>query len=279
MFTTDSISQVRQVRWADSSLSWGLVPTMGYLHEGHLSLLRQARADNERVAATIYVNPAQFGPGEDFSSYPRNLERDLQMLRREKVDLVFTPSDAVMYPADFETAVIVQYLTNRLEGAARPTHFQGVTTVVAKLFNIFQPQRAYFGQKDAQQTIVIRRMIRDLNFNLEMIVCPTVREPDGLALSSRNKYLDPAQRQAATVLYRALQAAQAAYEAGERSGQALRHMMRTVVEAEPLARLNYVSVADPNNLVELDEISGATLLSLTVHIGDIRLIDNMPLPE
>jgi pantoate--beta-alanine ligase len=183
-----------------------------------------------------------------------------------------------MYPADFETAVIVQYLTNRLEGAARPTHFQGVTTIVAKLFNIFQPQRAYFGQKDAQQTIVIRRMIRDLNFNLEMIVCPTVREPDGLALSSRNKYLDPAQRQAATVLYRALQAAQAAYEAGERSGQALRHMMRSIVEAEPLARLNYVSVADPNNLVELDEITAAALLSLTVHIGTTRLIDNIPLP-
>jgi pantoate--beta-alanine ligase len=278
MLITDTISQVRQVRRANPDVSWGLVPTMGFLHEGHLSLIRQAKADNECVAVTIYVNPTQFGPQDDFDNYPRDLEHDLAVLRQEAVDLVFTPTDKEMYPAGFETAVTVQYLTNRLEGAARPTHFQGVTTIVTKLFNIIQPHRAYFGQKDVQQTIVLKRMVQDLNFDLEMIVCPTVREADGLALSSRNKYLNPDERQAATVLYRALQAAKAAYDAGERRGQPLRRLMRETVTAEPLAQLEYVSVANPYTLFEMDDIEGEALLSLAVRFGQTRLIDNIPLP-
>jgi pantoate--beta-alanine ligase len=279
MFVTEKISEARQQRQTQPDVSWGLVPTMGFLHEGHLSLIRRAKADNERVAVTIYVNPTQFGPQDDFDSYPRDLERDLAILREEGVDLAFTPTDDEMYPAGFETAVIVQYLTNRLEGAARPKHFQGVTTVVAKLFNIIQPHRAYFGQKDAQQAIVLNQMVRDLNYNLEMIVCPTVREADGLALSSRNKYLNPAERQAATILYRALQAAKASYDAGERRGQPLRRIMLETIEAEPLARMEYVSVADPRTLFELDDISGEAMLSLAVRIGRVRLIDNIFVPE
>jgi pantoate--beta-alanine ligase len=278
MFVTKKISEARQQRQAEPDVSWGLVPTMGFLHEGHLSLVRQAKADNERVAVTIYVNPTQFGPQDDFDSYPRDLERDLAILREEGVDLAFTPTDDEMYPAGFETAVIVQYLTNRLEGAARPKHFQGVTTIVAKLFNIIQPHRAYFGQKDAQQTVVLSQMVHDLNYDLDMIVCPTVREADGLALSSRNKYLNPAERQAATVLYRALQAAKASYDAGERRGQPLRRIMLEIIEAEPLARMEYVSVADPRTLFELDDISGEAMLSLAVRIGRVRLIDNVFVP-
>jgi pantoate--beta-alanine ligase len=278
MFATKTISEVRQQRWAEPDGSWGLVPTMGFLHEGHLSLIRRAKSENERVAVTIYVNPTQFGPQDDFDNYPRDLERDLELLRREGVDLAFMPTDKEIYPAGFETAVIVQYLTNRLEGAARPNHFQGVTTVVAKLFNIIQPHRAYFGQKDAQQTVVLRRMVQDLNFDLEMIVCPTVREADGLALSSRNKYLNPAERQAATVLYRALQAAKDAYDSGERRGQPLRRLMLETIAAEPLAHMEYVSVANPHTLFELDEISSEALLSLAARIGGTRLIDNIPLP-
>ena len=279
MNTAKTIAEVRHQRWADSNASWGLVPTMGFLHEGHLSLIRQAKAENDQVAATIYVNPKQFGPQDDFDSYPRDLERDLAILQEEGVDLAFTPSDKEMYPTGFETAVIVQYLTNRLEGAARPNHFQGVTTVVAKLFNIIQPHRAYFGQKDAQQTVILKRMVRDLNINLEMIVCPTVREADGLALSSRNKYLNPAERKAATVLYQALQVAKTAYDGGEQRGQPLRRLMLDALEGEPLAHLEYVSVADPHTLFELDEVTSEALLSLAVRIGDTRLIDNIPISD
>ncbi len=276
MFVCRTISEVRQQRLAETGASWGLVPTMGFLHDGHLSLIRAAKAENDRVAVSIYVNPTQFGPQDDFDSYPRDLERDLAILREAGVDLTFTPTDSVMYPAAFETAVSLQYLTNRLEGAARPKHFQGVTTVVTKLFNIIQPHRAYFGQKDAQQTIVLDRMIKDLNFDVEMIVCPTVREADGLALSSRNKYLSPAEREAATVLYRALQAAEAAYQEGERRGQPLRSLMREIIAAEPMAKLEYVSVANPETLFELEELAGNILLSLAVRVGKTRLIDNIP---
>lgn len=279
MIVTGDITEVRANRWADGRLSWGLVPTMGYLHEGHLSLVRRARADNDRVAVSIFVNPTQFAPTEDLNSYPRDLARDLALLEAEHVDLVFTPSAEVMYPPDFQTAVIVAELSRLLEGAARPTHFRGVTTVVAKLFNIVQPDRVYFGQKDAQQTVVLRQMVRDLNFNLAFIVCPTVREPDGLAMSSRNKYLSPAQRAAASVLYRALRAAQAAYEAGERSGTALRHLIEKTVAAEPLARLDYASAADPTTLAELEQITNGVLLSLAVFFDKTRLIDNILLPE
>ncbi len=276
MLVTDSIAEVRRARWADPALSWGLVPTMGYLHEGHLSLVRRARAENDRVAVSIYVNPTQFAPTEDLATYPRDLQRDLSLLEAEGADLVFTPSDAGMYPPGYQTYVTVEEVTRPLEGASRPTHFRGVTTIVAKLFNIFQPARAYFGQKDAQQTVVIRRMVEDLNFNLQVVICPIVREADGLAMSSRNAYLSPAERAAATVLYRALSAAKAAFEAGERDGDALRRLMEETVAAEPLARLDYASVADPNTLAELARVEDAALFSMAVFIGKTRLIDNMP---
>lgn len=272
---TANINEIRAARWQDSQKSWGFVPTMGYLHEGHLSLVRRARAENDRVAVSIYVNPTQFAPTEDLSNYPRDLERDLALLEAENVALVFTPSDETMYPSGFQTTVTVSEVTQPLEGASRPAHFQGVATIVAKLFNIVQPHRAYFGQKDAQQSVVLRQMARDLNFNLDIIVCPIVREPDGLALSSRNKYLSPAERTAATVLNRALKQAEAAFAQGERSAQALRQMMTDIINAEPLARLDYVSAADPRALTELDHINDQALLSMAVFIGKTRLIDNM----
>ena len=276
MIVTGEINRVRTTRWADGPLSWGLVPTMGYLHEGHLSLVRRARADNERVGVSIFVNPTQFAPHEDLGTYPRDLARDLAMLQGEGVGLVFTPNEATMYPPGFQTTVTVAELSRPLEGASRPTHFGGVATVVAKLFNIFQPTRAYFGQKDAQQSIVLRQMVRDLNFNLELIVCPTVREADGLAMSSRNQNLSPPERLAATVLYRALSQAQAAYEAGERRGDVLRRIMADTITAEPLARLDYISVAHPETLAELEQVGEGTLLSTAVFIGQTRLIDNIP---
>lgn len=275
MLVTAHITEVRQIRWADPAQSWGLVPTMGFLHEGHLSLVRRAKAENERTAVTIFVNPTQFAPSEDLTSYPRNLERDLSLLAAEAVDLVFTPANETIYPADFQTTVTVGQVSKPLEGAARPTHFQGVATVVAKLFNIVQPTHAYFGQKDAQQTVVLRQMVRDLNFNLEMIVCPTVREADGLAMSSRNAYLSPDQRQAAAVLYRALQAAQSDYAQGERDGRRLRQRMVATIQSEPLARLDYASAADPLTLQELDVAGSQVLFSTAVFFGKTRLIDNL----
>ena len=257
----------------------GLVPTMGYLHEGHLSLVRRARQECASVAASIFVNPTQFGPGEDLEAYPRDLERDLRLLEKEGTDLVWTPTEAEMYPPGFQTWVTVEKVTQRLEGEHRPHHFRGVATVVAKLFNAVQPQRAYFGQKDAQQALVIRRMVRDLSYPVQVVVCPIVREPDGLAMSSRNTYLNPEQRQAATVLYRALQAARRAFEAGERDAEALRQEMLRVLGGEPLARTQYVSVADPKTLAELQGPVERALLSMAVFVGSTRLIDNMVLGQ
>ncbi len=279
MFITKNIELVRRERWADPVKTWGFVPTMGALHEGHLSLVRCARAENHRVAASIYVNPTQFAPTEDLDAYPRQLERDLELLRAEGVDLVFIPSDAEMYPPGFQTYVSVEDITRVLEGASRPTHFRGVATVVAKLFNIVQPTRAYFGQKDAQQAMVIRQMVRDLNFNVDVVVCPIIREPDGLAMSSRNQYLHGETRTAATVLYRALMAVQSAFERGERNAEILRALMRDTIAAEKPARLDYVSIADPVTLQELDTISGSALCSLAVFLGNTRLIDNIILEE
>ena len=255
----------------------GLVPTMGYLHEGHLSLVRRAREECASVAVSIFVNPTQFGPNEDLAAYPRDMERDLGLLESLGVNLVWTPTPEIMYPNGYQTWVQVEALTKPLEGAQRPGHFRGVATVVAKLFNGVQPAKAYFGQKDAQQVAVIRRMARDLNFPLEIVVCPTVREPDGLAMSSRNAYLDPEQRQAATVLYRALSAAKGAFEAGERDAEKLRALMRETIAAEPLAEMQYVSCADYDTLEELDQITGKALLSMAVFVGKTRLIDNFVL--
>ena len=254
----------------------GLIPTMGYLHSGHLSLVQTARTQCASTVVSIFVNPTQFGPQEDLNSYPRDLARDLDLLEKEGVDLVWTPTPELMYPADFQTWVTVEEVTQPLEGQMRPGHFRGVTTVVAKLFNAVQPDMAYFGQKDAQQAVVIRQMVHDLNFNLEVVVCPIVREADGLAMSSRNVYLNPDERQAATSLYQALRAAQNAYAAGERNAQALRQAMSDILQRQPLAHTQYVSCADPETLVELDgTIPGRALLSMAVYIGNTRLIDNI----
>ncbi|MGW8318283.1 MAG: pantoate--beta-alanine ligase, partial [Candidatus Promineifilaceae bacterium] len=233
MIVSDTIEEARHFRWEEPRLSWGLVPTMGYLHEGHLSLVRRARDENDRVAVTIFVNPMQFDRPADLEAYPRDLRRDLDMLEREAVDLVFTPDNGVIYPPGFQTHVAVEAVTQRLEGAARPMHFQGVTTVVAKLLNIIQPDRAYFGQKDAQQVVVVKRMVQDLNFNLEVVVCPIIRAADGLALSSRNVRLLPEERAAAPILFRALSAAEEAIHGGQRSGDAIRDLMRETIDAEP----------------------------------------------
>jgi pantoate--beta-alanine ligase len=250
---------------------------MGYLHEGHLSLVRQAQAECDHTIVTIFVNPAQFGANEDLAKYPRDLERDLSLLRPLGVDVVWTPSAEVMYPPGYQTWVEVEALTNPLEGAMRPGHFRGVTTVVAKLFNSTQPNKAYFGQKDAQQAAVIRRMAVDLNFPLEVVVCPTAREADGLAMSSRNKYLNEAERKAATVLFRSLSAAKDLYESGERNAETIRRKMKEMLEAEPLAQMQYVSCADYDSLEELDEVKGKALLSMAVFLGKTRLIDNFVL--
>ena len=269
-----TIVQFRQFR-ASLPEPVGFVPTMGYLHEGHLSLVRQARTDNASLVASIFVNPTQFVPGEDFEKYPRDLKRDLAMLEKEGVTAVFAPAAAEMYPPDFSSYVEVDHLTNRLEGASRLGHFRGVTTVVAKLFNIVQPARAYFGQKDAQQAIVIKKMVANLNMNLEVITLPTVREPDGLAMSSRNSYLSPDERQAAMILYRSLMLAQGLYSQGEKSAENIRNEMARLIAKEPLATIDYISIADNETLEELEEARPPVLVSLAVKIGRTRLIDNV----
>ena len=270
------VTSLPELRLARRTLSGpvGFIPTMGYLHAGHISLVQAAKAGCSSVAASIFVNPTQFGPAEDLASYPRNLPRDLALLEAAGVELVWTPTQEVMYPPGFQTWVEVEHLTRPLEGGHRPGHFRGVTTVVAKLLNAVRPDKAYFGQKDAQQAAVIRRMTKDLDFQVEIVVCPTLREVDGLALSSRNVYLNPAERQAATVLFRALSAAKAAYDSGERAAEELRRLVREIVGAELLARLQYVSCADNDTLEELETVSGKALLSMAVLMGKTRLIDN-----
>ena len=276
MMIVSTLEELRSARLLlDGKL--GLVPTMGYLHEGHISLARRAKAECDFVAVSIFVNPTQFGPNEDLAKYPRDLDRDLHLLEDAGVDLVWTPTPEVMYPPRFQTWVEVEEMTRPLEGAQRPGHFRGVTTVVTKLFNAVQPTKAYFGQKDAQQAAVIRQMTKDLNFPIEIVVCPIVREPDGLAMSSRNVYLDPDQRKAATVLYRSLSAAKAAYEKGERNAEKLRQIMKATIASEPLAQMQYVSCADYDTLQELEKITGKTLLSMAVFFGKTRLIDNFVL--
>lgn len=274
-----NVMTLEELRAARLSLDGtvGFVPTMGYLHEGHLSLIRRAKDECDSVVVSIFVNPTQFGPNEDLAKYPRDLERDLRLIEPLGVDLVWTPTAEVMYPPGYQTWVEVEAVTRPLEGAMRPGHFRGVTTVVAKLFNAVQPHKAYFGQKDAQQAAVIRRMTRDLNFPIEIVVCPTVREADGLAMSSRNVYLSPEQRKAATVLFRSLSAAKELYESGERNAEALRRKMKEVLAAEPLAEVQYVSCADYDTLEELSEVTGKALLSMAVFIGKTRLIDNFVL--
>ena len=256
--------------------SVGFVPTMGYLHEGHLELARQARAENRTVIVSIFVNPTQFGPKEDYASYPRDTERDLSMLKKEGVSIVFMPGAENMYPARYSTWVDVEKVTQRLEGAIRPGHFRGVATVVAKLFNIVEPTRAYFGQKDAQQLVVIKKMATDLNMNLEVIAVPTVREPDGLAMSSRNIYLNPEERKAALVLHKSLLLAQKLRGKGERNADIIRKEMTSLIQSEPRAgKIDYVSIADAETLEELKNIDRPAVVSLAVKIGKPRLIDNI----
>jgi pantoate--beta-alanine ligase len=276
MLTVITLNELQAARRSFAG-SVGLVPTMGYLHEGHLSLVRRAKEECDKVVVSIFVNPTQFGPKEDLSKYPRDLDRDLGLLEALGVDLVWTPTVEEMYPPGYQTWVEVETISRPLEGAMRPGHFRGVTTVVAKLFTGVQPDRAYFGQKDAQQAAVIRQMRRDLNFPLEIVVCPIVREPDGLAMSSRNVYLDPEQRKAATVLYRSLSAAKNAYENGERDAGKLRQIMKDVLATEPLTQVQYVSCADYDTLEELETVKAKTLLSMAVFLGKTRLIDNFVL--
>jgi pantoate--beta-alanine ligase len=271
------VSTLADLREARRNLAppFGLVPTMGALHAGHAALVRRARAECASVGGSIFVNPAQFGPAEDLSKYPRTLERDLELLAGCGADLVYTPRAEDVYPEGFQTFVNVERLSLPLEGASRPGHFRGVATVVLKLLLAFGPDRAYFGQKDAQQVAVIRRMVRDLEVPVEVVVVPTVREGDGLALSSRNAYLMPAERTAAPVLFRALAVAVETFERGERSADRLRAAMRGVLSREPLAETVYVSAADPETLGELDEVTGDLLLSMAVRVGSTRLIDNV----
>ena len=262
---------------AHSPAPIGLVPTMGWLHDGHRSLMQRARAEDRTTVVTIFVNPRQFNETSDYAQYPRNEARDLAICEQEHVDIVWAPSPDEVYPRGFDTTVSVGRLARPLEGAARPGHFDGVATVVAILFNLVRAEHAYFGQKDTQQVMVIRQMARDLAIGTEVIACPTVREPDGLALSSRNVHLTGDERAAATVLRRALLAARDRWEGGERSGDALRDTMWEAVTGEPLAVPDYVSVADAETLEELERVESRALLSLAVRFGATRLIDNEPI--
>ena len=253
----------------------GLVPTMGALHDGHGSLIRAARLACDAVAVSVFVNPLQFGPLEDFDRYPRVLAKDLRLCEQEGTDAVFVPRAPDLYPPEFETAVSVQRLTRRFEGLSRPGHFGGVTTVVTKLLNIVHPAQAFFGQKDYQQAVVVERLVTDLNLETEIVVRPTVRESDGLALSSRNRFLSSEERRAATILFRALSAGRELIRAGERSAKKVEAAMTKLIWAEPLARLDYLSVAHPTTLDEVRAVRGRVVLLLAVWIGETRLIDNM----
>ncbi len=257
----------------------GLVPTMGYVHAGHLALVARARDENDVVVVTIFVNPTQFGPEEDFERYPRDMKRDLALLRKAGADFVFTPDVPEMYPKGYGTYVKVEGISDKLEGASRPGHFRGVATVVSKLFNIIPAHRAYFGQKDAQQVLVVKTMARDLDFPHEIVTVPTVRDTDGLALSSRNVYLTVEERQAALVIPRAIFLAEELHRAGERDAREIRAAMRAILDEEPAVKLDYVTVSDAETLEELDRIDGRALVAVAARVGKVRLIDNVPLGD
>ncbi len=268
----DTRSACRAARLAGQRL--GLVPTMGALHEGHLSLVRTAKAQSGFVLVSIFVNPLQFGPTEDLAKYPRNFERDRELLEKEGVDLIFAPTVAEMYPSAGMTYVNVEGLSDRLDGQSRPGHFRGVTTVVSKLFHIVEPDLAVFGQKDAAQVAIIQRMVRDLNVPVEIVVAPIVREPDGLAMSSRNAYLDPQQRKQALVLSRSLKRVEELFQGGTRSAAELIAAGQSVFVEEPEVRLDYLSVVDPESLEPIPEISRTALVAVAAYVGSTRLIDN-----
>jgi pantoate--beta-alanine ligase len=276
------LERVEEMRyWSDAQRRQGrriaFVPTMGFLHDGHLALVREAKKLGDRLVVSIFVNPSQFAPHEDFAAYPRDFERDRELLEKESVDVIFYPAVAEMYPTGYRTRIEVEDLSARLCGAFRPGHFQGVATVVAKLFNIVQPQIAVFGCKDYQQLQVIRRLAKDLSLAVDIVGHPTVREPDGLAMSSRNAYLNPAERRAALCLSRSLRRAECLVKSGERSAAAILERVRREVAAEPLARLEYASLSDPESLVEIEELGERAVLALAVWIGKARLIDNLML--
>lgn len=274
MIVAKTIEEYKKIR-KNLKGSVGFVPTMGYLHEGHLSLVRKSKEENDFTVTSIYVNPTQFGPHEDFNKYPRDLERDLKLLQNVNNDIVFLPDNKEMYPDNFSTWVNVENLTDVLEGKARPGHFKGVTTIVTKLFNIVEPHRAYFGQKDAQQALVIKKMVKDLNMNLEIVIMPTVREKDGLAMSSRNIYLNNEERKAAPVLYKALKLAKKLHSENINDAEFIKDKMEQLIKTEPLAKIDYISIADTESLQELSKIDNKALVSLAVKFGNTRLIDNI----
>lgn len=271
-----TINEVRaQVKeWRTAGLSVGLVPTMGYLHEGHKSLIDRAVEENDRVVVSVFVNPMQFGPTEDLASYPRDLNRDAALCEAAGADLIFNPEPENMYASDFSSFIDMSTLTKGLCGKSRPIHFRGVCTVVGKLFNIVQPDKAYFGQKDAQQLAVIRHMVNDLNFNLEIVGCPIIREEDGLAKSSRNTYLSPEERQAALILSKSLERGRELIEAGERNAETIKQAITDLIQTEPLAKIDYVELVDWNTLESVEQIEGPVLNAIAVYIGKTRLIDN-----
>ncbi len=276
MMIAYTVEEVRkQVKaWKKEGLTVGFVPTMGYLHEGHASLMKRAAAENDRVVASVFLNPIQFAPNEDLESYPRDFEADCKLCDSIGVNLVFHPEPSEMYAEDFCTSVNMDVLTKTLCGVTRPTHFSGVCTVVNKLFNIVTPDRAYFGQKDAQQLAVIRRMVRDLNMDIEVVGCPIIREEDGLAKSSRNTYLNPEERQAGLILSKAIFMGQKMVEDGETSAKAVRDAMVAKIESEPLAKIDYVEVVDGLSMQPTEKIKSPTLVAIAVYIGKTRLIDN-----
>ena len=275
MKVTTQLSEIRSFRRRNQESSWGLVPTMGTFHEGHISLIRRARVENEKVGVSIFVNPIQFDNPKDLDTYPVALEQDLEILKKEKVDLVWTPGADDIYPPDFQTYVQVERVSIPLEGNSRPGHFKGVATIVAILFNAFQPHRAYFGQKDVQQLLVIRQMVNDLKFNLDIVSCPTIREKDGLAISSRNHNLSVRGRKQANCLFHALSEAKESIKNGESSVGKLKKLMQDIIGDYSLAKIDYISIANPHTLVEINNISDNVLISLAVYIEEVRLIDNM----
>ena len=276
MQVVKTISEVREIvkDWRKQGYSVGLVPTMGYLHEGHQSLISKSASQNDKTVVSVFVNPIQFAPTEDLATYPRDLERDMQKVEEAGGDLIFNPEPSEMYPDHFTSFIDTTETTELLCAVTRPTHFRGVCTVVGKLFNIVAPDRAYFGQKDAQQLATIKRFTRDLNFDIEIISCPIVREDDGLAKSSRNTYLSPEERKAALILSQSLAKGKAAIEAGENDSKKIIDIIRQNLETEPLAKVDYVEVVDFENIQRVKQIKGETLVAIAVYIGKTRLIDN-----
>lgn len=279
MKIVETVKQIREevARARQEGKKVGFVPTMGYLHEGHASLIQRAKAENEFVVVSIFVNPTQFGVGEDFETYPRDLERDSEIAEQAGANIIFHPTVGEMYPLGYRTYVDVEGITSKLCGASRPGHFRGVTSIVSKLFHMVKADRAYFGQKDAQQVAVIQQMVRDLNMDIEIVPCPIVREADGLAMSSRNTYLNPSERQAALILSQSLFEAQGMIDHGEHDAGKLGFWIKENIQTEPLAKIDYVEIVEAVTLEEIEEIKGDVLIALAVRIGKTRLIDNIRL--